>query len=217
MELLCKWCGETKDEAAFVKRVREQPFRQGNVRCCRECNSKKNRERYKVPVLREKQLAANAAWRLANPERQRSLESKFLKRNPANLKARTRVGYLLRRGYWTKQPCIICGSTEVEAHHDSYAKPHWEIVRWLCKDHHEAWHQKLDPVKRALLDEPLRQAQEFHDERAGILRQAQELRRAAADLEKRANSIEHDAWSEVLRQANQLFPRFIDTVRSERK
>lgn len=34
-----------------------------------------------------------------------------------------------------KEPCIICGNSVSEAHHDDYSKS-WE-VRWLCKKHHE--------------------------------------------------------------------------------
>lgn len=37
-----------------------------------------------------------------------------------------------RRGYFTFQPCSVCGSTgRTEKHHDDYTKP--LVFRWFCR------------------------------------------------------------------------------------
>jgi hypothetical protein len=58
--------------------------------------------------------------------------------DPAQKRAQNLVSAALRRNQITRQPCEICGSIKVEAHHDDYSKP--LEVRWLCRVHHEEHH-----------------------------------------------------------------------------
>lgn len=208
MDYTCKWCNEIKPEDEFVKRDVKAPYSESNIRSCKVCNRARNRERYTDPEIRAKQLAANKAWRHENLDRQRELEREFLARNPNNLKARSRVGYMIRNGYWSKQPCEVCGETNgVEAHHDSYAEPHWTTVRWLCKQHHETWHKHLDPVKGPLLEEPLAEVARLRCEHDAVQQQIAELRRKAVHLKKLANDLEFDTWSKVQKIAIDLFDK----------
>lgn len=46
-----------------------------------------------------------------------------------------------------RKPCEVCGSVDVEAHHDDYKRP-W-TVRWLCKEHHEEVDTELERKRRA--------------------------------------------------------------------
>lgn len=56
-------------------------------------------------------------------------------------RAHSTVADALRRKKLFKQPCEVCHSTtNVQAHHDDYAKP--LEVRWLCVKHHRQWHSK---------------------------------------------------------------------------
>lgn len=55
------------------------------------------------------------------------------------------VSKCLREGAITKQPCEICGETNVDAHHDDYNKP--LDIRWLCRAHHMEWHSKNSPIR----------------------------------------------------------------------
>jgi len=48
--------------------------------------------------------------------------------------ARKKIFIALRNKSIEKKPCIKCGKTLVEAHHEDYSKP-LEII-WLCKKHH---------------------------------------------------------------------------------
>jgi len=209
MDLLCKWCGETKPEELFIKRVRSKPFSQSNVRNCRQCQKEYQKKRYAVPKLRAKQLQANSKWRKAHPDQMSRYQKKHIDAYPAQVKARNRVRYLVRRGVWQKQPCIVCGSLkQVEAHHDSYAEPHWETVRWLCNAHHNTWHVRLDPVKNAILEEPLVEVERKRDEAAQIQAQITALRDRHRELHAQANALELATWNKVVEAAQPLFEEF---------
>lgn len=206
MDYTCRWCKEIKPEEAFVRRDPKQPYSDRNIRCCKACNTAKNRERYKAPEVKEKQLEANAKWRDANPEKMEEYKRLFNIRNPANRQAKDTVKRMLRDGHWSKQPCEICGgSIQVEAHHDSYAKPHWKTVRWLCKAHHEQWHQVLDPIKKQITEGPLAEAAAMVEKHDAIQEQMSALRKEAAALRDAAESLHFDTWSQVQKAAEPLY------------
>ena len=209
MEYKCKWCSEIKPEEQFVKRKASDPYSEQNIRCCKACNTEKNRQRYRDNNdVREKQLVANAKWRLEHKDRQRELEAQFNQRTPRNQKARNKVRHMVRRGYWTKQPCEVCGRDDyVEAHHDSYAEAHWTTVRWLCKQHHEQWHHNLDPVKNSILEEPLAKVFALREEHDEIHHQMADLRRRALAIKKEAEDLEFLAWSAVQKAASDMYPK----------
>lgn len=211
MEYKCKWCEEIKPEEQFLRRNTNEPYSERNIRCCRACNQTRNRQRYKDPNIRAKQLKASGKWRKENPEKMGVYAKEFLERRPYNLKARSKVGYMIRRGYWTAQPCEVCGSVEfVEAHHDSYAEAHWTTVRWLCKTHHEQLHNNLDPVKNPILEEPLAKVSMLRSEHDAIQLQMAELRRKALAIKKEADDIEFQAWSEVQKVAVEIYRKIFN-------
>lgn len=49
-------------------------------------------------------------------------------------RARAYANVYQRRGKLVPQPCEVCGSAEVEKHHDDYRKP--LQVTWFCRQHH---------------------------------------------------------------------------------
>ena len=199
MQLLCRWCKESKPADQFIMRRRIDPVCQSNVRCCKECQSKYNRRRYGDPGIRAKQLRANMAWRKAHPERLRSYEKKSHAAMPARQRARNRVGYMLRQGLWMKQPCVICGRLEdVEAHHDSYAEAHWETVRWLCKEHHEIWHMVRDPMRKEILGETEPRINALRQEASEVQRQLIELRERFRTLHSEADALDLASWNRLL-------------------
>lgn len=56
------------------------------------------------------------------------------------LNARAYARVYQERGHLTPQPCEVCGSTQVERHHEDYSQP--LKVRWLCREDHLALHKR---------------------------------------------------------------------------
>ena len=96
---------------------------------------------------KEKIKAQVAAWYQANKERavenRRRHQAKSRRDPTAKFKfyARKKLERAVKEGRIAKLPCEICGSIEVEAHHNDYAK--WKEVRWFCKEHHIKYHDIL--------------------------------------------------------------------------
>jgi hypothetical protein len=59
---------------------------------------------------------------------------------PAATAARAAVSKAIRKGTLHKQPCAVCGSVKVHAHHRDYGKP--LVVVWLCDKHHRHAHKR---------------------------------------------------------------------------
>lgn len=58
--------------------------------------------------------------------------------------ARSYVRVYIKRGKITPGPCEVCGSAEVQPHHEDYSQP--LAVRWLCRVHHLEKHGKKSRV-----------------------------------------------------------------------
>lgn len=64
--------------------------------------------------------------------------AKWNDRNRDRYRAHHRVSDAKRRHGMKKQPCEICGDSNVDAHHEDYSKP--LEIRWLCRKHHVETH-----------------------------------------------------------------------------
>ena len=60
------------------------------------------------------------------------------KKNKLKHDAQTASYNAIRDKRLISQPCVICNSPKVEAHHTDYCKPLGVV--WLCKIHHSALH-----------------------------------------------------------------------------
>ena len=80
-------------------------------------------------------------WQHENPvtESRYPYSKKWVAANRHKKSAHQKVYYAIKRGHLTRQPCEICGGSDVHAHHDDYAKP--LEVRWLCNKHHNFSHR----------------------------------------------------------------------------
>lgn len=86
---------------------------------------------------RDQSGAANPNWKggVNNTENKR----RYRRRHPQKYVAHKTMWNAIRNGELERMPCELCGSLDVEGHHEDYAKP--LAVRWLCKKHHLAVHR----------------------------------------------------------------------------
>lgn len=105
---------------------------------CGECQNCKARVRalawYRANAGRDEvrgRYAENARkWRALNRDKARAMRPG----HPMQKSAWNAVAYALKVGRIVRQPCEMCGSEDVHAHHEDYSKP--LNVRWLCPLHH---------------------------------------------------------------------------------
>lgn len=104
-----------------------------------ETTAKKYREEHKEAIK-----CSHNQWLAKNKERVRATDCKWRKPYRQKTKhASTIVRRAIKSGALRAMPCEVCGSNNVEAHHDDYNAP--LNVRWLCREHHLAWHKDNKP------------------------------------------------------------------------
>lgn len=110
-------------------RVRNKPGKRKST--CSKCN-------VDLSESRKNQRYCNSchAEHMRNTRPKHS-ELTDLQRKKAN--CRSYLNVYLKRGYLSKKPCFICGSLNVEAHHEDYDKP-LDVI-WYCRQHHLSYHK----------------------------------------------------------------------------
>lgn len=153
MKKICKQCGKEKTLDGFYKHPK---MKDGLLNKCIECfkagvkaNRKKNIDHYKAydnaranrpdRVEARRKYSETAAGKRAMA----AAKVRYVERNPIKRSAHVITGHAIRSGILVKGVCEVCGSNIVHGHHDDYAKP--LEVRWLCPEHHSAWHKENLP------------------------------------------------------------------------
>lgn len=159
----CTKCVETKPLTEFYIQSGSTGGYQGNCKVCDNADNKAWREANKERIAatkkawrdanKERIAATNKAWREANkelvcatkkawceanPDKAKAKKARKKERWPEKFAARRAVMRYVAAGKLVKQPCEVCGSSEVHGHHDDYSKP--LEVRWLCPIHHNEHH-----------------------------------------------------------------------------
>ena len=145
----CGSCGTDKPEDQFPKRAASKD---GLAAKCKDCQRVYDKARANNPgrVKARQEYAkteqgkaaatrAKRSWAERNKGKVQDSTRRYRDSNPNKARAHGMVGYAIKRGNLHPEPCEVCGqASPVHAHHDDYAKP--LNVRWLCPDHHKAWH-----------------------------------------------------------------------------
>lgn len=142
---LCISCNTIKDDSDFYYLNKK-----GNGKC-KECvklqarkNRKENIEYYRELDKKRSNLPhrikARQDYQKNNPDKFRAYKRKYALKNPQKRNAVTLVNNAKRDGKIEQKPCLICGDTNVQAHHEDYSKP-LDVI-WLCPKHHSELHKK---------------------------------------------------------------------------
>jgi len=123
-------CGQVLPVSAFYGYTNDNTDKYLSSKC-KQCtkevvktNRKDNAEYYRVYELTRQRPAGYTT----------TASQKHRAKYPERYKARTAVNNAIRDKRLTKQPCMVCGSKNVEAHHRDYRKP--LEVEWRCSKHH---------------------------------------------------------------------------------
>ena len=142
---ICFKCAEIKPPDDFYKHPQ---MADGHLNKCKECtkldsktthNRKRKDPCWVVSELkrhREKSAKYRAAGLASKPTKETREKWYFF--NAHKKRAHTIVRRAIQSGKMHRQPCIVCGNAEVEAHHEDYSKP--LDVMWLCRKHHGEHH-----------------------------------------------------------------------------
>ena len=76
-----------------------------------------------------------------SPEKKREVQKRHREKYPDRASARAAVSQATRKKTIIREPCVVCGASNSQAHHDDYSKP--LEVMWLCPAHHAARHVHL--------------------------------------------------------------------------
>lgn len=98
------------------------------------------RMRAQRPERRDAQRESVRRGNERDPGRQGRYVRASRARHPERYRSRAKINNALRDGRLTRQPCEVCGK-RAQAHHEDYSRP--LDVRWLCKKHHDAVHERM--------------------------------------------------------------------------
>lgn len=116
-------------------------MRDGHLNKCKTC-TKRDTKQHRQDNIDE--VRAYDRQRSKEPERRKKLAQnavQFREKYPEKCEAYKALGNALKRGVIKKEPCVVCGSFFVHAHHDDYTKP-LDVV-WLCPVHHKQRHAQM--------------------------------------------------------------------------
>ena len=155
---LTKVCCKCKTEKPVDLFSRSKNQKEGRHPYCKKCKSNyyfKNAaligQKYRIKRLEYYQKIKS------DPEKYAKLRisarkrlNAFKLRHPMRVKANSKVlGAILSGKIVRPNECSSCGcQCKPEAHHDSYEKSQWLVVRWLCRPCHCAYHRKYPHLSK---------------------------------------------------------------------
>lgn len=143
----CFKCEKTKNISEFYKHPQ---MVDGHLNKCKECtksDTRANREANinyylwydRIRGQDPHRVAAVKEYQRTHKKLSALRQKQWQARNTEKRRAHNLVSKALRRNLIEKKPCEVCGSSDVQAHHDDYAMP--LVVRWLCVTHHNEHHR----------------------------------------------------------------------------
>lgn len=145
----CGLCRVQLPESSFYKNT-HQP--DGLSSSCRDCHRAWRRDHYRRNKAAT--IASVRAWDSKHPEEVRAYAAKHNRKRMETPEVMhmhaiyTRVRKAIKSGLIVPEPCRICQSPLVVAHHEDYARPY--DVLWYCKRHHSRLHEIVGSRRHTL-------------------------------------------------------------------
>lgn len=136
---ICSQCGSPKSLDEFYRDATCPDGRSARCKVCKNAWRDGHAEEIKEYDRQRAKLPHRVA---ARKNRDVVIATNYANRHPERETAKRLVKSAMRNGHLVKQPCTVCGSLKVEAHHDDYSKP--LEVTWTCRQHHK----ELDRTRR---------------------------------------------------------------------
>lgn len=138
----CFKCNELKPLSEYYRHAQ---MKDGHLNKCKSCAKKDVHVHRHESPSREKVLAYDRARGSRKTLQDlRDYRAKY----PKKYKAHSIVNYAIKSKKLFREPCEICGKENTHGHHDDYDRP--LNVRWLCSEHHHAWHVKHGEALNAI-------------------------------------------------------------------
>ena len=133
----CSKCTTWKSEENFTKNAKSKDGLNYWCKLCTQANSRRGYYKYKA-----KRTETIAKYRQSDKAKRMALQSykKWKENNPKKYISHMALKQGIRFGFVTVGRCEICGSQEVDGHHEDYDRPY--DVHWLCRAHHREIHRK---------------------------------------------------------------------------
>jgi len=140
MNKKCRSCGQSLPPTMFYVNKSKAD---GLGTECRDCHKAWRKLHYRTH--KEQTDATVKRWRTNHPEVYRAVMRAGSRRHNEKVKSLGlwdvygKVQSAVRCGLLTPQPCVVCGSPDVVAHHEDYSKP-LDVI-WYCIKHHNELHR----------------------------------------------------------------------------
>ena len=133
----CFKCGETKPTNEFYKHAE---MADGYLNKCKSCTKSDVAKHRSENLDKVREYDRNRSKEQHRIDKATDITKLWRQADKRRSRAHNAVARAVKKGVLIPQPCQICGSIDVVAHHEDYDKP--LDVNWLCQAHHVAHHHK---------------------------------------------------------------------------
>jgi len=135
MKKACKTCEMILDVSEFYPHKLTKDGSRGD---CKKCGKQKTKDYNNSPIGRIKDKARNKT--LQRKKWRTMFNKKMYHKHIDKKRINKKFSRWFNISGMKRAPCQVCGiETQIDAHHPDYNKP-FEVM-WLCRSHHQKWHQ----------------------------------------------------------------------------
>ena len=136
-----KTCFKCQVEQPITEFYRHARMSDGHLNKCKTCARRDVAENYRARRSYYQEYERQRFQREERKAQAKASRRRRRQRHPEKERARLKTRRAIARGILQRQPCEVCGDTQVQAHHVDYSQP--LQVQWLCFKHHRQQHGQI--------------------------------------------------------------------------